>query len=33
LMIPIGLSALCLRFIGEIVINFRKLFRMEKEAS
>jgi len=33
LMIPIGLSALCLRFIGEIVINIRDLLRMEKGTS
>jgi TRAP-type mannitol/chloroaromatic compound transport system permease small subunit len=33
LMIPIGVSALCLRFIGEIVINLRNLFRMGKGAS
>jgi TRAP-type mannitol/chloroaromatic compound transport system permease small subunit len=33
LMIPIGVSALCLRFIGEIVINLRNLFRMKKGAS
>ena len=33
LMVPLGVSVLCLRFIGEIVINFRKLFRKEKGTS
>lgn len=33
LMVPLGASFLCLRFIGEIVINFRKLLNRNKEAS
>jgi TRAP-type C4-dicarboxylate transport system permease small subunit len=33
LMVPLGASFLCLRFIGEIVINFRKLLNWNKEAS
>jgi len=33
LMVPLGVSVLCLRFIGEIIINFRKLFRKEKRTS
>ena len=33
LMIPLGVSVLCLRFIGEIVINFRKLFSQGNGAS
>jgi TRAP-type C4-dicarboxylate transport system permease small subunit len=33
LMVPLGASFLCLRFIGEMVINFRKLLNWNKEAS
>ena len=33
LMIPLGVSALCLRFIGEIAINFRRLLHWEKGAT
>jgi len=33
LMVPLGASFLCLRFIGEIVINFRRLLNWNKEAS
>jgi len=33
LMVPLGASFLCLRFIGEIVINLRKLLNWNKEAS
>ncbi len=30
LMIPLGVSALCLKFIAEIVLNLRRLFEMKK---
>lgn len=30
LMIPLGVSVLCLKFIAEIVLNLRKLFEMKK---
>jgi TRAP-type C4-dicarboxylate transport system permease small subunit len=33
LMVPLGASFLCIRFIGEIVINFRKLLNWNKETS
>lgn len=33
LMVPLGVSVLCLRLIGEIIINFRKLLRKEKGTS
>lgn len=33
LMVPLGASFLCIRFIGEIVINFRRLLNWNKEMS